>query len=394
MDYEFVNNFEQELAAGVTDVATTMSLNGGGALLTGVTADNVVTLTLVDTTTDALEIVLVTAVAGNDVTVTRGAEGTTARAWDAGTPVYNRVTAGAINEVFSRPHPVKQGTVTSGDSFTQAWGLNAEASGNSSLAIGEVTTQALGNFAFAIANGTAGEKGVAVGFGTAGLNAVSVGNNNAVWQRSVGVGSDIYAQEYYVTCLGPLCSSFGVNGISIGHYANADVRDSVAIGPGIETSIVGGYRCGAVPYISATPDAHYANAFPGFGAGDFTAPPVTRRNTPYVVIATDDVDLTTAADFAELAMPTGTRLFMDTLDIVITSSATPGGTPDVTVGPDGVSPAAYLAATAVTGTAVGGRQSETPLVTDGVTSVRMTTGTAGTGTLTAKLVVRGYLMEL
>ncbi len=108
MRYGFVNNFEQTLAADLAAGATTMTLDGGGALLAGASADYRYKLTLIQT--DAYgnethrEIVDVTAASGNDLTVVREQEGTTELApWPSGTTVQARVTAGNLDNLLPAP---------------------------------------------------------------------------------------------------------------------------------------------------------------------------------------------------------------------------------------------------------------------------------------------------
>lgn len=114
-----------------------------------------------------------------------------------------------------------------------------------------------------------------------------------------------------------------------------------------------------------------------------------------VALLTDPLDLKTAGDAVTLNAPDGHRLFLSAIDLVITGSDTPGGSPEVQAGPDDVTPGAYLAASAVTGTAVADRDGYSPLVLDGVTAVRVSVATAGTGTLfQARALLRGYLLEL
>lgn len=99
MRYGFVNNFEQTLAADLAAGATTMTLDGGGALLADASTDYRYKLTLIQTDDDNnethREIVEVTAVIGDDLTIEGELEGTTrlTGGWPSGTTVAARVTA-------------------------------------------------------------------------------------------------------------------------------------------------------------------------------------------------------------------------------------------------------------------------------------------------------------
>ncbi|MCY1427101.1 hypothetical protein D9M71_429320 [compost metagenome] len=99
---KFVNNWATSLQALLAADATQMSVPAGkAALLTGLSSGHTYRLTLVDVDIDGVEvgweIVLVSANDSGLLTVTRGQEGTTARAWSAGTPVRARLTAAALD---------------------------------------------------------------------------------------------------------------------------------------------------------------------------------------------------------------------------------------------------------------------------------------------------------
>lgn len=114
-----------------------------------------------------------------------------------------------------------------------------------------------------------------------------------------------------------------------------------------------------------------------------------------VISAATSLDLTLVGDFVTIPIPAGFRMYIDHIDLIVTGSDTPGGTPSIVVGPDGVTPDTYLGNSAVSVTALHDREVFTPLVTTGVTEVRVEVNTAGTGTsYLALLLLRGYLMEV
>ncbi|MDC8804210.1 hypothetical protein PRZ61_12235 [Halomonas pacifica] len=114
-----------------------------------------------------------------------------------------------------------------------------------------------------------------------------------------------------------------------------------------------------------------------------------------VTVAIGPLDLLSGADTAVVSLPAGLLLFADSVDIVVADSDSPGGAPEVEVGEDATNNDTLLASTAVTVTAPGERQVEAPATPHGVASLRAATTVAGTGTtLTAWVVVRGYVMEL
>ena len=84
------NSPHTALAAGITNSATTISVVSGSVLPD---APNVLTIGVGE---DA-ELVLMSAKSGNSLTVTRGYNGTTAKAWDSGEWIYRGITAQDIS---------------------------------------------------------------------------------------------------------------------------------------------------------------------------------------------------------------------------------------------------------------------------------------------------------
>jgi len=410
MRYGFVNNFEQILAADLAAGATTMTLDGGGADLSAASADLVYTLTL-DDGAGKVEIVHVTGASGNDLTIVRAQEGTTGQTWAVGTAVGLRLTAGIIagcvrtdgNSTVS-----KGATVGAGVEWAVSIGDGASVAANEAMALGSASSAA-GQFSSALGpySGTtaAGVEGVAVGGGLVDANSgVSIGPYSfcyAEFGLAAGAYAAAYGTETFAAGYAAAVNNSASEGsMAAGAYAvvdNASFATSlgyesygsadfgVSLGGHAENVIPGGFRLTALGYLPATPIAN---------AATFPASAVPRASQQ-VVINTDALDLTDEAAAVTLDLPPNTMLFIDAIDVVITGSDTPGGSPEVTVGPDEVTPAVYLAATPVAKTAVGERETHSPLVADGVSSLRVATSTAGTGTTyQAKIVFRGYVMEL
>lgn len=510
MRYAFLNNFSQILAADLAAGATTLTLDGGGSLLSNASADLVYTLTLVEKNGDGKEvgweIVHVTGASGNDLTIERGKEGTTDAAWPTGTQVGMRVTAGVMDSLMwtllvkgvatgsgiaiggedaadlvaaagayaDRSMALMPGSeATETDAFAAgngsgAYGVRAfalaagSAYGDDATAVG-VGSESYGNRSCALAGGYAyaddsfaaglnaratglqsaalfggqatgdesfawGDGAIASGFGAIALcsaadaygdRAVSIGFSATAGEDSIAIGSGASATQGAGTGTGmalgknasaaPGTCAWGEDaqaqapaGMAAGKGASSMAPENVAWGVGAavmtpysvalgayarNANVPGGFQLNAISYLPATPD----------DTGTYAGPPpsATRRASQQVVIATDALDLTDDTDAVTLALPPNTMLFIDAIDVIITGSDTPGGSPEITVGPDAGSPAAYLAATPVGKTAVGERETYSPPVTDGVTSLRVATTTAGTGTTyQAKIVFRGYVMEL
>lgn len=122
------NNAQTVLAAGISASATSLTVNSGtGELFPSASAGvSYFKLTLVDAATGQLsEIVHVTARSGDTMTITRGQEGTTARAWSANDIAANMLTAGTISLLAPLDSPELTGTPTvptasPGTSTTQA----------------------------------------------------------------------------------------------------------------------------------------------------------------------------------------------------------------------------------------------------------------------------------
>jgi hypothetical protein len=93
---QYANRANSTLAAGITSSQTTFNLAAGtGAIFPAIgSGPNGFYLTLVDAATKLIyEICLVTAISTDTVTVTRGVQGTTARAWLAGDIASQYITA-------------------------------------------------------------------------------------------------------------------------------------------------------------------------------------------------------------------------------------------------------------------------------------------------------------
>lgn len=98
----FGNNAFGTLASGITNSATSITLTGGqGARFPSITDSNYFYATLIDTSNN-LEIVKCTARSTDALTVVRGAESTTARAYSAGDRIELRLTAAGLTDVAAQ----------------------------------------------------------------------------------------------------------------------------------------------------------------------------------------------------------------------------------------------------------------------------------------------------
>ena len=95
----FSNNFKTTLAVAVDNAATSITV-ASTAGLPALSGGNTTLVTLESANRLVVEIVEVTAVVGNVLTVVRGREGTVASAFDVGSAVEGRLTAGWLNDTI------------------------------------------------------------------------------------------------------------------------------------------------------------------------------------------------------------------------------------------------------------------------------------------------------
>ena len=115
----FTNDASSTLASGITNVATSLTLvGGGGSLFPTLTGGNWFMATIISQSNpNTYEIIKVTAISGDSFTsITRGREGTTALAWSAGDYVNLQITASSLNTFAAASAPVT--SVTAGTNIT------------------------------------------------------------------------------------------------------------------------------------------------------------------------------------------------------------------------------------------------------------------------------------
>jgi hypothetical protein len=110
MAYLFENNADTSIVGGITAGATSLTVTTGtGSLFPSPTGGDIAALTIVDTILGTLEIVHITARAGDVMTIVRGQEGTTPLAFGNGSKASHRVTAGTLEWLQSLANPVVGG---------------------------------------------------------------------------------------------------------------------------------------------------------------------------------------------------------------------------------------------------------------------------------------------
>ena len=99
MAYKFINNYETKLTAQATAAATSITVSNTAGL--SLAADEVYRMTIQNADASLFELVDVTAISGNTLTIERGKESTTAQAWASGSTVLCGVTAEQLDKLNS-----------------------------------------------------------------------------------------------------------------------------------------------------------------------------------------------------------------------------------------------------------------------------------------------------
>lgn len=172
----FANNAATTLASSINAVQTSISVtSGAGALFPNPTGTEFFYATLVDASNN-IEIIKVTARAGDAFTCVRGQEGTTARAYTAGDKVELRVTADGLNSKFDKEGGAINGASPQGQlSVRAAAGVSAIRVDNPS---GSETVDVYSRLTAGYAAIYAG--GAALGVGTTSAQNLNLVTNNAI----------------------------------------------------------------------------------------------------------------------------------------------------------------------------------------------------------------------
>ncbi len=108
MAYKFINNYETKLTAQATSAATSITVANASGL--SLSAGEVYRMTIQNADATLYELVDVTAISSNTLTIERGKESTTAQAWAVGSVVLCGVTAEQLDKLNS-----------SGGSVAETW---------------------------------------------------------------------------------------------------------------------------------------------------------------------------------------------------------------------------------------------------------------------------------
>lgn len=428
MRYVTINNFSVATISEASEESTTLVLSGYTGIADALAAHPGAVLPLTAVTSrGAGEVLYVTGIEEDVATVLRGQEGTPADVLPEGATLEARTTAGLLNRVADQGAAAlvvdDQGNVTHRHVSDAA----STPSGSWAVAVGELSNATTDGVAVG-RESAAADQAVALGRGSqsSGYAAVALGPfSHAADTNSTALGRGAYA-AHSATSVGPFAGArasksvvintqtdvYGEGAVVVGHGGVAGSSTSpadsavavgihaqvspgahggLALGPAAVCAVPSGLRLTGIPYIAKDADDLGPQGFV-VGATQATQAAAARRVAASAVFATDPLDMTTAGSVT-LALPPGLVMAIDSIDAMVVSADAPAGTPTIQVG-TAASPTKYLAPTAVTATAVGNRDTYSPASTDGAAQITATVGDTATGTLSVRIVVRGYVMEI
>ena len=129
MAYKFINNYETKLTAQATDAATSITVASAAGI--SVSIGDTWRLTIQNANATQFELIDVTAVSGNVLTVVRGREGTTAQAWPIDSIVICGVTKAQLESFRDRSDliPIANGGTNSSTASQARLALGIGAAG-------------------------------------------------------------------------------------------------------------------------------------------------------------------------------------------------------------------------------------------------------------------------
>ena len=452
---KFTNNASTTLASSITISGTSVTVaTGKGALFATIASPDYQLATITDGTN--VEIVKITARTSDTLTVTRGYDGTTARAWSSGVTIEARLDASTLYRFPQLDFSASIGPYANATGVTLQAGRDAAtkcATGDYSVAIGYSSTASAGEaiaiglnaqstlsggiciggsasctngYATVVGRGagSSGWASVALGAGATanGAYAAALGDNSvANYQESVSVGNAATASESGSVALGSTANA-GWHAVAIGYGASGTHAGNVAIGNGANctgdwmtavgqgaycsggngTSFGVGASCNGANSMALGNNAvtRIANSVVLSGAiitrkddGINAADASLYLTGAEVVYTSKEVDLKIAQTIT-IDIPTGAKFYPDEVGVIVTTVSSPTAQPTVSFGITG-SNASLLAATAITKSTQFGRNRYTTLLSsDGIQSLTATITVAATGTtFMGRFYFKGLLIE-
>ena len=352
----FSNNAKSNLASGINNVATSVTLTTGkGALFSSPTGGDYELVTLSNREGSLVEIVKMTSRSTDTLTIVRGQEGTIALSWTTLDTIEGRITRDTLKAF---PQFDFGGNARGTDSVNlQPRRLNAAnvASGASAIAIGfDTKASSLNSIALGASSVSSGSSSV-----TFGSSSTSSGD------QSVCVGVSSTASGTYSLAAGFGSIVTGAQSIGIG-VASGNTKDNTNVISGV--SLVKNIT----PLLSGILELTGSEGY------IFSVPIDLKVVTDYVVT---------------LTMPTGTSFYPTELGVIVSSANTVTVQPNVSFGITGNS-TSLLASTPTTKSAVKGKDVFTPISGDGVTSLTTSVKVGATATtLTGRFYFKGILVE-
>lgn len=425
MIFTAINNLSVTTINDVSPTDTSLVLAGYTPLAEVLAANPGTTVPLTaELPSGDLEIVYVTAIESDTATVIRGREGTTAADLPADTVLEARTTAALLNNVSTAIVVDEQGNTAP----LHGEGTAPPANVSWAVTIGEISAAesegvSLGRESYAATKGVAigrsaqASEFAAVALGStsqaADMNAVALGRGAYAAGSAVSVGAFAGARSDESVTINTNADTYGVgavvagygalageaanpadSAVAVGRYAQVapGTQAGVSLGPAAVCTVPSGMRLTGIPYIAKEPDDTGTQSSANVSSAQAMQVSAARRVAASTVFATDPLDLTTPGSVT-LELPPGVVMAIDSIDAMVVSASSPGGAPTIQVGND-IVPDKYIGTSAVTATVAGNRDTYSPASTDGATKVTATVVGAATGTLSVRIVVRGYVMEI
>lgn len=377
----------------------------------------------------------------NFISIKRAQEGTEIQSFSAGDRVEARLTAGCFSFISDRggialgnpdiwmQHGAYSFVAIGKDVGDPGWGTVAVGAGTHAVNDRDVV---IGSSAKTKLNNTlppvmpSNPSNIAIGYhAEAGIRAaLSVGSDaTAKGFISAALGHGAVAFERMSQAVGGHSYAYGEGATGIGFGAVALAENSIALGAGAVATLPFGRKSTTMPYLSLEGFPRPDPLVKGYRmANDITyrqqmtaailgvgATPQELINIPdevnaaldtagqiseQVVLGSTLMDLADANSTAAIVLPERAMVFVDSFDVVIMEADDPGGTPAIQISPHPGAPNTYLSNAAVTKQSVGGRNTFAPESADGTQMLFISLSAAGTGLLKAKIIVRGYIMEM
>ena len=428
----FTNNVETILSAGITSIATEITVpdasifnfeikDGDGitygfhevATITNGTNIEIVHITDANTTTNIL-------------TVIRAQEGTTGFAFAADDAIETRVTADTMNGGwYGREYSWEQGNpgLFSVDLVTLRSSANHKSGGDYSIAIGsKASAMSVGSIAIGkdvVISETTLSSAIAIGLGATininGVDSIAIGewaacddldcvavgpSSSAEIDGAVAVGRGAYATGKQSIAIGKYAAdnaSTFIGGIAIGSEAYNYAQEGIILGFGstVATSATQGISLGSNIDCNVA-KTHVITGMSAIQADNAQTDEVTFFSGQETIVFSQIVDFKTiAGDVVAITLPVGGTFFPNEVGFIPTAVTTSTGNPTITFGITGDSTAIVASMVTTVDTV---RDRDIAIVNaannGGVTSLTMSVTTGATATtFLGRVYFKGIMLE-